>query len=74
MSQSIPYYKTLYKSQVKKIFSALHPPGDIDIDAGVSRMETVARHARRLAQQGQGDVARRTCYFLVQECVSFCED
>ncbi len=59
---------------VKKIFSALHPPGDIDIDAGVSRMETVARHAGRLAQQGQGDVARRAYYVLVRECVSFCED
>jgi hypothetical protein len=59
---------------VEDIFAALHPPGEIDIDEGVSRMETVARHAARLARQGQGDVARRAYYVLVRECVSFCED
>jgi len=39
----------------------------------VARMETVARHAARLARQGQGDVARRAYYALTRRCVRFCE-
>ena len=58
---------------VAEIFAALSPPGDISIDEGVARMETVARHAARLARQGQGDVARRACYALTRRCVDFCE-
>lgn len=39
----------------------------------MARMETVARHAARLARQGQGDVARRAYYALTRRCVRFCE-
>jgi len=58
---------------VPEIFAALEPPGDISVDEGVARMETVARHAARLARQGQDDVARRAYYVLTCRCVRFCE-
>jgi uncharacterized Zn finger protein len=59
---------------VDEIFAELEPPGEIDIDEGVARMETVARQAARLARQGQGEVARRAYYVLTRRCVDFCED
>jgi hypothetical protein len=58
---------------VAEIFEALHPPGEISEDEGVARMETVARHAARLARQGQGKVARRTYYILTSYGKDFCE-
>ena len=59
---------------VANIFAELEPPGCIDEDEAVARMETVARHADRLARQGQGDVARRAYYILTVRCKDFCED
>ena len=56
-----------------EIFAALEPTGDISVDEAVARMETVMRHAARLAGEGQGDVARRACYALTRRCVNFCE-
>jgi hypothetical protein len=44
---------------VAKLFDELEPPGYIDIDEGVARMETVARHADRLARRPQGVPGRR---------------
>jgi hypothetical protein len=58
---------------VAEIFAALEPPGDISVDEAVARMETVMRHAARLARQEQGDVARRAYYVLTSRCVHFCE-
>lgn len=58
---------------VAEIFAALEPPGDISVDEGVARMETVARHATRLAREDEGDVARRAYYALTSRCVGFCE-
>jgi len=58
---------------VAGIFADLDSPGDISVDEAVARMETVMRHATRLAGQGQGDVARRACYALTHGCVRFCE-
>jgi len=58
---------------VAEIFAALEPPGDISVDEAVARMETVARHASRLARQGQSDVARRAYYALTSYCKNFCE-
>lgn len=60
-------------SVIDAIFADLEPPGEIDVDEGVTRMETVARHAARLAQQGQGDAARQTYFMLTVSCVDFCE-
>jgi hypothetical protein len=62
------------KTVVAEIFAELEPPGSIDEDEAVARMETVARHADRLARQGQGDVARRAYYILTLRCKNFCED
>ena len=59
---------------VANIFSELEPPGCIDEDEAVARMETVARHADRLARQGQGDLARRAYYILTLRCKNFCEE
>jgi hypothetical protein len=59
---------------VAEIFAELDPPGDIGEDEAVARMETVARHADRLARQGQGDVARRAYYILTLRCKNFCEE
>jgi hypothetical protein len=59
---------------VAEIFAELEPPGCIDEDEAVARMETVARHADRLARQGQGDVARRAYYTLTLRCKNFSED
>jgi hypothetical protein len=59
---------------VAEIFAELEPPGSIDEDEAVARMETVARHADRLARQGQGDVARRAYYTLTVRCKNFSED
>jgi hypothetical protein len=59
---------------VADIFAELEPPGYISMDEGVARMETVARHADRLARQGQGDVARRAYYTLTVRCKNFCEE
>jgi hypothetical protein len=59
---------------VAEIFAQLEPPGDIDEDEAVARMETVARHADRLARQGQGDVARRAYYTLTLRCKNFSEE
>jgi hypothetical protein len=59
---------------VAKIFDELEPPGYIDIDEGVARLETVARQAERLARQGQGDIARRAYYILTLRCKNFCEE
>lgn len=59
---------------VGKIFGALDPRYDeIDVSEGVARMENIARQAARFAQQGHGDLARRTYYELIDGCVSFCE-
>lgn len=58
---------------VAEIFADLDPPGGISADEGVARMETVARHAARLARQDQGEVARRAYYALTSHCVGFCE-
>ncbi|MEZ4859784.1 MAG: SWIM zinc finger family protein [Caldilineaceae bacterium] len=60
-------------SVIDTIFADLEPPGEIDVDEGVARMETVARHAARLAQQDQGDLARQTYAMLTVHCVNFCE-
>jgi hypothetical protein len=57
---------------VEEIFTAMDPPGEISIDEGVARMETVARHAARLARQGQSTVARRSYYVLTIGCLNFC--
>ncbi len=59
--------------QVAEIFAVLEPPGDVSVDEAVARMETMIRHAARLARQGQGDVASRACYALTSRCVDFCE-
>jgi hypothetical protein len=59
---------------VADIFAELEPPGYIDEDEAVARMETVARHADRLTRQGQGEVARRAYYILTVRCKNFCED
>jgi hypothetical protein len=59
---------------VTDIFAELEPPGSIDEDEAVARMETVARHADRLARQDQGHVARRAYYTLTVHCKNFCED
>jgi hypothetical protein len=59
---------------VANIFAELEPPGDIDEDEAVARMETVARHADRLARQGQGDLARRAYYTLTLRCKDFSEE
>jgi hypothetical protein len=59
---------------VANIFAELEPSGDISEDEAVARMETVARHAERLARQGQGDVARQAYYILTLRCKNFCED
>lgn len=58
---------------VAEIFAALEPPGDISVDEAVARMETVMRHAARLAREDQGDVACRACYALTRRCADFCE-
>lgn len=58
---------------VAEIFADLAPPGGISIDEGVARVETVARHAARLARQGQDNVARRAYHVLTSRCVNFCE-
>jgi uncharacterized Zn finger protein len=62
------------ESVVAEIFAELEPPGSIDEDEAVARMETVARHADRLARQGQEDVARRIYYILTLRCKNFSED
>jgi hypothetical protein len=59
---------------VTDIFAELVPPGSIYEDEAVARMETVARHADRLARQDQGHVARRAYYTLTVHCKNFCED
>lgn len=59
---------------INEIFTAMDPPGEISIDAGVARMETVARHAARLARQGESIVARRAYYVLTIGCLDFCEE
>lgn len=59
---------------VGEIFAALDPPGDISVDEGVARMETVAHHAARLNRQGQGELARLVYYVLIRRCVDFCEE
>lgn len=61
------------KAIVDEIFAALEPPGVTSVEEIVSRMETVARQADRLARQGQGDMARRAYYSLTRGCVDFCE-
>jgi len=58
---------------VAQIFEEMDYPGDISIDEGISRMETVARHAERLVRQGRADLARRAYYALTSYCVNFCE-
>lgn len=60
---------------VDEIFDALGPHGGfaISVEEAVARMEHVARQAVRLAQQGQGELARRTYYALTHRCVDFCE-
>jgi hypothetical protein len=62
------------EAAVGEIFDALEPEGPVSIDEGVARMEAVARHAARLARQGQGHVARRAYYRLTSGCLEFCED
>jgi hypothetical protein len=59
---------------VRGIFVDLEPPGDISVDEAVARMESVARHAARLASQGQSNLARRAYYVLTRRCVDFCEE
>lgn len=59
---------------VAEIFVELEPPGPIDVDEAVRRMETVARQAKRLTGRGQGDVARRAYYVLTRNCVDFCQE
>jgi len=58
---------------VDAIFTDMDPPGPIDIDEAVARMEMVARRAERFARQGQGELARRAYYTLTHNCVHFCE-
>jgi hypothetical protein len=59
---------------VGEIFTELEPPGDISVEEAVARMESVARHAVRLLQQGQAALARQTYFVLTRRCVDFCED
>jgi uncharacterized Zn finger protein len=58
---------------VAKLFAAMEPAGDISTDEAEGRMEIIARRADRLAQQGQGDLARRIYYALTVRCKNFCE-
>jgi uncharacterized Zn finger protein len=62
------------KTAISTIFYALDPPGEISEAEGVARMEAVARQAARLAQAGQGELARQTYYLLVKYTKEFCEE
>jgi hypothetical protein len=62
------------EAAVAEIFAAIEPPGEISVEEAVARMEGVVRRAGRLAQQGQGELARRAYYFLTRRCVDFCEE
>ncbi|MEM7345920.1 MAG: hypothetical protein AAF485_16900 [Chloroflexota bacterium] len=59
---------------IQQIFSDLEPPGEIDDAEALARMDAVARQADRLADQGQGEIAREAYYLLTLYCKDFCEE
>jgi hypothetical protein len=54
---------------VGDVFEQLELYGSLTVGQAQARLELIAGQAERLAQRGEGEVARRTYYELVVNCV-----
>jgi hypothetical protein len=54
---------------VGDVFEAMELYGRLTVNQARARLDLIAQQANRLAKQGQGEMARRTYYELVVNCV-----